>query len=129
MALGIKIKSVKFSKGYTVETLLEEMKKVTFEAGEPFITKHGFNTMIVFPPIDRQNQVWVMNVKGNKESEKWSIQLSHDIAGDFGNMAKNALLDKVTGGLFGMGSIMGKNAKAGEAAVEEVAKKLEGLGL
>lgn len=129
MALGLKIKSVKFSKGYTVETLLEEMKKVTFEAGEPFITKHGFNTMIVFPPIDRQNQVWVMNMKGNKESEKWSIQLSHDIAGDFGNMAKNALLDKVTGGLFGMGSIMGKNAKAGEAAVEEVVKKLEELGL
>lgn len=129
MALGLKIKNVKFSKGYTVETLLEEMKKVTFEAGEPFITKHGFNTMIVFPPVDRQNQVWVMNCKGNKESEKWSIQLSHDIAGDFGNMAKNALLDKVTGGLFGMGSIMGKNAKAGEAAVEEVAKKLGELGL
>lgn len=129
MALGLKIKNVKFSKGYTVETLLEEMKKVTFEAGEPFITKHGFNTMIVFPPVDRQNQVWVMNMKGNKESEKWSIQLSHDIAGDFGNMAKNALLDKVTGGLFGMGSIMGKNAKAGEAAVEEVAKKLGELGL
>lgn len=129
MAFGVKIKNVKFNKAYTLEELLEEMKKVTFEGGEPFIVKHGFNNMIAFPPIDRQNQVWVMSLKGNKASEKYSIQLSHEIAGDFGNMAANAILDKVTGGLAGMGSVFGKQAKAGEAAVEEVAEKLTALNL
>ncbi len=129
MALGIKIKNVKLSRVYSFEELLEEMKKVSFEGGEPFIAKHGLANVIAFEPIDKQNQVWVMSTKGNNGSDKWSIQLSHDIAGDFGNMAKNMVLDKVTGGIFGLGSMMGKKAKAGEAMVEEVAKKIEELGL
>ena len=128
MALGIKIKSVKFSKGYTVETLLEEMKKVTFEAGEPFITKHGFNTMIVFPPIDRQNQVWVQLSKP-KASNKVQVTLSHDIAGDYGNMAKNMALDALTDGWASIGAMFGKSAKAGEAAVDKVIEELSAMGL
>lgn len=129
MALGLKFKTVKFSKDYTYEELLEEMKKVQFDAGEPSIVKHGLAYMIVFPPIDRQNQVWVNSFKGNKGGNKFQIQLSHEIAGDFGNMAANAILDKVTGGLSSMGSMFGKKAKAGEAAVDEVVEKLNSLNL
>lgn len=129
MAFGVKIKNVKFSKAYTFEGLLEEMKKISFEGGEPSIAKHGLGYVIAFPPIDRQNQVWVMSSKGNKESEKWSIQLSHDIAGDYGNMAKNVILDKVTGGVAGLGAVFGKKSKAGESMVEEVAQKLTAANL
>lgn len=129
MALGIKIKNLKFKNSYTFEELLEKMKTVTFEGGEPFIAKHGFNSVITFPPIDRQNQVWIMSGRMGESSDKWSVQLSHDIAGDFGNMVKNEVLNKLTDGFAGLGAMFGKNAKAGEAAVDEVVKKLTEMDL
>jgi len=129
MAFGLKVKNVNFSKAYTFEELLEEMKKTTFDAGEPFIVKHGLTNIIAFPPLDNQNQVWVLSWKGNNGGAKWSVQLSHEIAGDFGNMAKNMVLDKLTGGIFGLGGMVSKNSKAGEAMVEDTLAKLTALNL
>lgn len=127
MALGVKIKKGKFSKAYTLETLIEAMKTKTWSGGEPSLVKHGLGYVIVFPPIDRQNQVWLQLV--GKETEKYQITLSHDLAGDYGNMAANAILSKVTGGLSNLGSAFGKKAKAGEEAVAKLAEELEASGL
>lgn len=129
MAFGVKIKNIKTKKGYTLEEFLEVMKTVQYDAGEPSIVKHGFNQVICFPPIDRQNQVWVMGASFKQPFTKFSIQLSHDIAGDFGNMAKNAILDKITDGWAGMGTAFGKNRKDGENFVVDVYNKLSAMDL
>ena len=42
MALGIKIKNVKFKNKYTVQELYEAIKDKEFTAGVPQLTKHGF---------------------------------------------------------------------------------------
>ncbi|MBQ0042153.1 MAG: hypothetical protein KBS85_02355 [Lachnospiraceae bacterium] len=120
---GIKIKSVKLSRDYTIEELYEAIKDKQFTAGVPSLTKHGFANIITFPPVDRNNQVWVM--KGGKG--KLSIQ-KQEIAG-VGNAAKNALLDHVTDGISGMSGVFGKNAKEAEKMVEVTAQEIEALNL
>ncbi len=129
MAFGIKIKKVELSKEYTFEELIAAMKtKTDWSAGEPSLTKHGFAQVICFPPVDRQNQVWVQLMKA-KGSNKVQIMLSHDIAGDFGNMAKNAVLDALTDGIAGLGAAFGKKAKTGEKMVDATVEELTQLGL
>ncbi len=129
MAFGIKIKKVELSKEYTLDELFEAMKaKTDWSAGEPGKTKHGFAEVIYFPPIDRQNQVWVQLSKP-KASNKVQVTLSHDIAGDYGNMAKNMALDALTDGWSSIGAMFGKSAKAGEAAVDKVIEELSAMGL
>ena len=129
MAFGVKIKRVELSKAYTCDELVAAMKESgEWEMGEPFAVKHGFAWLVAFPPIDRQNQVWVQPCS-KEPAQKWQIMLSHDIAGDFGNMAKNALLDAVTDGWASMGSVFGKKAKAGEKQVDDVIEALKSRNL
>lgn len=86
MALGIKIKNVKFKNKYTVQELYEAIKDKEFTAGVPELTKHGFAYIITFPALDDQNQVWVMAAGFGKSTNKYSIQ-KQDRAG-VGNLAK-----------------------------------------
>lgn len=124
MALGVKIRSVKTKRTYTIEELFEAIKDEAFTAGTPELTKHGMATIITFPALDRQNQVWVMmGMKG----DKISIQKSQ--AAGVGNTAGNLALDAVTDGIFGLGSMVGSNSKRCEQLVEATAKELEALGL
>lgn len=127
--LGVKVKNIKTQNEYTIETLYEAIKDKTFSAGVPSLTKHGLATIITFPALDRQNQVWVMSTSLNpsKPGQKFSIQKSE--AAGVGNMAGNMVIDSLTGGLFGWGSIAGKNAKRCEELVELTAKELESFGL
>lgn len=129
MAFGIQIKHIELNKEYTYDTLFEAMKQKTdWTAGEVQLVKHGFADVIVFPPIDRQNQVWVQ-LMSTKPCKKVQVYSSHEIAGDFGNMAKNALLDAVTDGWSSMGSMFGKKAKQNEEFVKATIKEIQDLGL
>lgn len=124
MAFGVKIKSVKPKRKYTIEELYEAIKDETFTAGTPELTKQGVAYIITFPPLDRQNQVWVMmNLKG----DKISIQKSE--ASGMGNLVGNMALNEITDGLFGFGSMVGSNSKRCEQLVEETAKELAALDL
>lgn len=128
MALGVKFKTVKTANAYTLEELFEAIKDKQFSAGQPSITKHGLTYMITFPALDSQNQVQIMSFANqSKPSQKWQIQKGEQAGMD--NMVKNAVVDKLTGGLFGFGAIMGKNSKQCEALVETTVKEFDALGL
>ena len=112
MAFGVKIKTVKTTNKYTIETLYEAIKDKKFTAGEPSLTKHGLVYVITFPPLDKRNQVWIM----------------HSGFG-MGNMMSNAALDGLTKGWAGVGKVFGSNAKECEKLVETTAQELNALGL
>jgi len=127
--LGVKVKTVKTQKGYTINELYEAMKDKTFSAGVPSLTKHGLAYIVTFPALDRQNQVWVCSTAlGNdKPSQKFTIQKGE--AAGVGNMVGNQLLDDLTGGIFGWGKMVGKNSKRCEELVDLTAKEMEALNL
>lgn len=129
MAFGVKIKTVKTANSYNVNEFFDAIKDKQFTAGQPSITKHGLVTMITFPPLDRQNQVQIVSTAfGNdKPCQKWQVQKGEQAGVE--NMAVNVALDKLTGGLFGFGSVAGKTVKECEALVETTASELEALGL
>ena len=126
--LGVKIKNVKFKNEYSIKELYEKMKNEKFSAGIPSISKHGLAEIITFPPLDRQNQVWIIKAGFGEKSSKYSIQKSSQAAG-LGNMAGNMALNEVTGGIFGMFGVFGKKVKQCEKLVDATAAELEALNL
>ena len=126
--LGVKVKNVTFSKEYSEAELYEAIKNHPFSAGEPSLTKHGMATIITFPALDRQNQVWIKKAGFKERSAKFSVQKSSQQAG-VGNMAGNMVLNELTGGLFGLFSAVGKNVKKCEQLVEDTAKELTAMNL
>ncbi len=127
MALGFKMVTVKFNNEYTLESLYEAIKDKEFAAGRPAMVKHGLATIIAFPALDSHNQVQIISTSMKKESNSYRVMKAE--AAGISNMAGNELIDKLTGGLFGMKSIMGKNAKAIEKMVTDTAKELDEMGL
>lgn len=74
MAFGIKTKNIKTQNSYTIESFFDAIKDKEFTAGTPSLTKHGMATVITFPALDSQNQVWIMKSGFGKETQKFSIQ-------------------------------------------------------
>ena len=91
MAFGVKTKNIKTQNPYTIESFFDAIKDKEFTAGTPSLTKHGMATVITFPALDSQNQVWIMKSGFGKETQKFSIQKSTQAGMD--NVAKNAALD------------------------------------
>lgn len=124
---GVKVKNVTFSKEYSVEELYEAIKNHSFSAGEPSLTKHGMGTIITFPPLNRQNQVWILKVGFKERSAKFSVQKGQQAG--MGKAVGNMALDELTGGIFGMFSVFGKTVKKCEQFVEDTAKELTAMNL
>ena len=127
MAFGVKVKNIKTKNTYSIESLYEAIKDKNFSAGVPSLTKHGMATVITFPALDSQNQVWIMKSGFGKETQKFSIQKSTQAGMD--NVAKNAALDSITGGLFSVGGMIGENSKKSEKLVDATAKELSEMNL
>ncbi|WP_248125448.1 hypothetical protein [Slackia exigua] len=124
MALGFKLKTVRTSQSFANEKeLFDRIKDEAFTAGKPELVKNGFADVIVFPPLDRQNQVWVM-VQGKN---KILIQKNQMVG--VGDQLVNAAFDTVTHGIFSFGSVFGGNVKEIERLVEATASELEALNL
>ena len=104
MAFGVKVKNIKTQNSYTIESFFDAIKDKEFTAGTPSLIKHGMATVITFPALDSQNQVWIMKSGFGKETQKFSIQKSTQAGMD--NVAKNAALDSITGGLFSVGGMI-----------------------
>ncbi len=127
MAFGLKILKLKCTGSYTLDELYEKIKDVEFEAGKPEIVKHGLAYIIAFPALDSHNQVQIIPGTTKKQHDTFTVMKAE--AAGLSNTAGNMLLEKLTGGLFGMKSVMGKNAKEIEKLVESTHAKLETLGL
>lgn len=122
--LGVKSAKLELKGNYaTLAELLEAMKPITFEAGVPELTKHGIGSVIVFPPVDRNNQVWITGAKG-----KFTVMRSAEVAG-LGNMAKNAILDSLTDGWSSMSAAFGDKKKRCMELVDITAKEIKEAGL
>lgn len=127
MAFGVKVKNIKTKNTYSIESLYEAIKDKNFTAGIPSLTKHGMATVITFPALDSQNQVWIMKSGFGKGTQKFSIQKSTQAGLD--NAAKNAAIDSVTGGLFSLGGMVSENTKKCEKLVDATAKELSEMNL
>lgn len=123
--MGVKVVKLNLKGEYaTAEALYEAIKEIKFEAGEPTLTKHGFNQIIVFPELDRNNQVWIMNCGKNK----YQVMRSAEVAG-VGNMVKNAVLDELTDGLTSLSAAFGNKKKRCMELVDITAKEIENAGV
>ena len=111
MAFGVKTKNIKTQNSYTIESFFGAIKDKEFTAGTPSLTKHGMATVITFPALDSQNQVWIMKSGFGKETQKFSIQKS------------------ITGGLFSVGGMVSENTKKCEKLVDATAKELSEMNL
>lgn len=122
--MGVKIVKLNLKGNFaTLEELYEAIKDIKFEAGQASIVKHGFANVIVFPELDRNNQVWITGAKG-----KFQIQRSAEVAG-VGNMVKNAVLDELTDGLTSLTGAFGNKKKRCMELVEITAKEIENAGI
>ena len=107
--LGVKIKNVRCKNEYTLEEFYNAIKDQRFSAGNPSLTKHGMSMVITFPPLDRQNQVWVMKAGLKERSSKFSVQKCEQAG--IGTAAGNMAINELTGGIFGLFGVVGKNVK------------------
>lgn len=122
---GVKVRNINTANEYTIEELYEVIKDKRFSAGIPALTKHGFSTIITFPPLDRKNQVWIMPTR--KKGSKFSIQKNE--AAGVGAIMGNMALSTMTDGLSDFTGFMGNKSKAAEKLVDMTADELEALGL
>ncbi len=128
MAFGFKMRKLETKREYSIEELYEAIKDKQFTAGEPSLTKNGMQMIITFPPIDRNNQIWVSPAQMKKPPyNKFSVT-KNEVAG-VGNMLKNAALSKVTDGWSNISGVFGKKAKSAEELVVKTFEELDALGL
>lgn len=78
MALCVKINNIKAKNSYSIKSFYKAIKDKHFSAGVPSLTKYGAASVITFPAIDSQNQVWIMKNGLSTESHKFSIQKSYE---------------------------------------------------
>lgn len=127
MAFGFKFKTIQTSKEYTIEDFYGAIKDKSFTAGVPSLTKHGLVTIITYPALDSQNQVQILLSGIGKESKKFQVQKAEEAG--VKNMAANMVLDTITKGLFGWGSVAGKSVKRCEELVDITYRELGELKL
>ena len=128
MAFGFKLRKLETSKEYSIEELYEAIKGRSFTAGQPELTKTGLNTIITFPPIDRNNQIWISPAQMKKAPWSKFTVSKNEVAG-VGNFAKNAILHNVTNGWSSVSGVFGKKAKTAEELVVTTFEELQALGL
>ena len=100
---------------------------------ECFTEESHFNGLLEYPQYTKPS-VWrgkevpeVLMSGFGKETQKFSIQKSTQAGMD--NVAKNAALDSITGGLFSVGGMIGENTKKCEKLVDATAKELSEMNL
>ena len=121
--MGLMGTKLKLSREYSLEELFEKIQNETFEAGEPSLASHGVMTYIVFPQIDRNNQVVIGNWKGTFYVQRTVQPIGIDKA------VTNIALEHLTGGISGISSVLGKNKKLCNQLVEKTADQINAMNL
>ncbi len=123
--LGIRQEKVMFKGSFAnVSELFEAIKDVEFEAGKPALVKSGPAFVLVFPQLDRNNQVQILpGLKGS-----FIVTRSTQPAG-LGNMIKNDLLNAATDGWSTMSGAMGNTKKRCMELVTKTAETLRALDI
>jgi hypothetical protein len=121
-AFGVKVEKLQLKESYSsIQELYDKIKDVKFEAGQPELYKQGLVYIIIFPEIDRNNQVQILGYKG-----KYTVQRSVQPAGKLG---ANMALEQLTGGLSGLSGAFGNSKKRCMELVTKTAETINALGI
>ncbi len=120
---GKKTVRVKVQKDYTPEEFYEIIKDHPFAAGKPEKIRYMMTDRIVFPALDKKNQVQI----GKTGVKTWSVWKDEEASGS--SFAANMVLFHFLGWIANIPAMFGENAKKCVALVEETAKDLEGMNL
>lgn len=121
--MGLMGTKLKLSKNYTIEELFELIKDVDFEAGRVSMASHGPTKWIVFPQMDRNNQVVIGGSNGKFYAQRSAQPIGIDKA------LGNVLLSNLTGGLSGFSAAFGKTKKRCEQLAESVGNQINAMKL
>lgn len=113
----------KTKQDYTPEQMIDIMKDVAFEAGEPQLIKYALTHRIVFPALDSSNQVQVMKTGVNK----WAVTRMDEAK--TGALVGNSALFSIFGRLFAIFRLFNPNRKKALALVQDTYNKLAALNL
>ena len=121
--MGLMGTKLNLSREYTIEELFEMIRDVEFEAGRPSMASHGPTKWIVFPQLDRNNQVVIGGSKGKFYAQRSAQPIGLDKA------AGNVILSSITGGLSGFSAAFGKTKKRCEQLADSVGKQINAMNL
>ena len=128
MAFGLKYLKFETKTAYTNEEMFEAIKDKEFTGGAPMMVKHGLVDIIVWPQIDRNNQVWLQPAQLSKGPyTKWQVYKNQPAGLD--NAITKGIVDHFTGGLTALSGTFGKNAKSAEEMVQKTCDELKALDL
>ena len=125
---GFTVRTIDTAKEYTVEELYEAIKDHEFSAGEPKYYKDGLVQLIIFPELDRFNQVRIAPAQVKKAPySKFSI-CKRDRVG-IRSKVDTYVLSRRTYGVGGLFSFLGRNVHKAEKQVVSVYEELKTLEL
>ena len=120
---GNKTVRVKVQKDYTADEFYELIKDHAFAAGKPEKIRYMMTDRIVFPALDKNNQIQIMKV-GQKT---WAVTKQEEAKGE--TLLGNAALRGAIGWIADIPKMFGENAKKAIELVETTAKDLEAMNL
>ena len=114
--MGVRLQ---FTRDYTMEELYEKIKTIPFEAGHPSLVSQGTARLIVWPQMDRNNQIQILERNG-----KFTCMRSPQPAG-----SKHSILYAITGGLTNFSGMFGKKRQSCEALARKTGEQINALRL
>lgn len=125
---GLTVRRLNTNKPYTMEELYEAIKDQKFDAGKPEYYKDGIIQLIIFPPLDKFNQVRIAPAELKKGSfSKFKIKKSREVG--IVNRVEYRVMKKGSHGLVGIFNFAGKNTRRAEEQVKSIYEVLQALGL
>lgn len=126
MAFGVKYQTIQTHGLYNLFSLFEAIKDKPFTAGQPALVDHCGYPVIVFPPLDQRNQVWI-TPGAQGDCNVFYVQKQEMAGGQ--NIMKNMAFNQLTFGVAGLKGAFGQNARRCEWLVDVTANELLLLGL
>ena len=125
---GLTFKTLDTSREYTLEELYDTIKDLEFDAGKPEFYELGLVQIIIFPPLDRYNQVHIVPAQIRKPPySRFTISKKNEVG--IKNKIENKIMAKGTRGVSSLFSFVGRNVRKAEKQVVNVYEVLEGLKL
>ena len=120
---GKKDVKVKVQKDYTADEFYEIIKDHPFAAGKPEKIRYMMMDLIVFPALDKHNQVRI----GKTGQKTWTVWKDEEAKGE--SLIANAALRGAFGWIANIPSMFGENANKAVELVEATANDLEAMNL
>ena len=125
---GLTVKVLETSKEYSVEELYEAIKDVDFSAGKPEYFKEGVIQLILFPEIDRYNQLRIAPAQV-KKAPYTKFTVCKGCRAGIRTKVENKLLSKLTQGAASIFCYIGYNVRYAERLVVVTSEEFNKLGL